>query len=79
MAALFCKAKKRGAFRSTKWAREAEKVHTEMYTAVKASVTEGKNVEVGKMYVCPACSWNSEGKAPDNCPLCYAIKAVRPV
>jgi len=59
MAALFCKAKMNGAVRLPNRLDKPKKVHAEMVTAVKASATEGKNVEVGKMYVCPALSWNS--------------------
>jgi rubrerythrin len=68
--------KERGAVRSTKWAREAEKIHAEMYTTAKTSVTEGNDVEVGKMHVCSVCGWTGEGDAPDNCPLCNAKKEL---
>ena len=64
----------RGAVRSTKWAREAEKEHAEMYTAAKASADEGKDAEIGKMHVCSVCGWTGEGDAPDNCLLCNAKK-----
>ena len=66
----------RGAVRSTKWAREAEKVHAEMYTSAKVSVEAGKDAEVGKMHVCSVCGWTGEGNAPDNCPLCNAKKEL---
>jgi len=66
----------RGALRSTKWAREAEQVHAEMYKAARASVAEGKDIEVKKMYVCCVCGWTGEGDAPDNCPLCNAKKEL---
>ncbi|MCD6355846.1 MAG: rubrerythrin family protein, partial [Anaerolineaceae bacterium] len=66
----------RGAVRSTKWARAAEKVHAEMYTSAKKSAVEGKDAEIGKMYVCPVCGWTGEGEPPDNCPLCNAKKEL---
>ncbi len=61
-----------GAVRSTKWALESEKIHAEMYTAAKVSVTDGKDAEIGIMHVCSVCGWTGEGDAPDNCPLCNA-------
>jgi len=64
----------RGAVRSTTWAREAEKVHAEMYSAAKTAVAGGKDAAVGKMHVCSVCGWTGEGDAPDNCPLCNAKK-----
>ena len=64
----------RGAVRSTKWAREAEKIHAEMYTQAKDAVDGGSDAEIGKMHVCSVCGWTGEGDAPDNCPLCNAKK-----
>ena len=66
----------RGAVRSTKWAREAEKIHAKMYSAAKTSVAGGKDTEVGKVHVCSVCGWTGEGDAPDNCPLCNAKKEL---
>jgi rubrerythrin len=66
----------KGALRSTKWAREAEKVHAEMYAAASISVKDGKDASVGKMHVCSVCGWTGEGEAPDNCPLCNAKKEL---
>ncbi len=64
----------RGAVRSTKWAREAEKIHAEMYTNAKSKVDQGQDSSIGKMYVCPVCGWTGEGEPPDNCPLCNGKK-----
>ena len=66
----------RGAVRSTKWAREAEKIHAEMYTIAKESVVQGVDAQVGKMHVCSVCGWTGEGDAPENCPLCNAKKKL---
>jgi len=66
----------RGAVRSTKWAREAEKVHAEMYQSARQSAEAGQDAEVGKMHVCSVCGWTGEGDAPDNCPLCNAKKEL---
>jgi rubrerythrin len=64
----------RGAVRSTKWAREAEKIHAEMYTNAKSTVDKGQDSTIGNMYVCSVCGWTGEGEPPDNCPLCNAKK-----
>jgi len=64
----------RGAVRSTKWAREAEKIHAEMYTTAKSTVDKGQDPSIGKMYVCSVCGWTGEGEPPDNCPLCNGKK-----
>jgi len=66
----------RGAVRSTKWAREAEKVHAQMFKVARSSAEAGKDAEVGKMYVCSVCGWTGEGEEPDNCPLCNAKKEL---
>ena len=66
----------RGAVRSTKWAREAEKIHAEMYTTAKLTVDKGQDASIGKMYVCSVCGWTGEGNTPDNCPLCNAKKEL---
>lgn len=64
----------RGAVRSTKWAREAEKVHAEMYADAKKSVESLSDSDVQKVYVCSVCGWTGVGEHPDNCPLCNAKK-----
>lgn len=66
----------RGAVRSTKWAREAEKVHAEMYKSAKTAAERGQDIDGKKMYVCSVCGWTGEGEEPDNCPLCNAKKEL---
>ncbi|NIN95189.1 MAG: rubrerythrin family protein [Anaerolineae bacterium] len=62
----------KGAARSTTWALEAEKVHSELYSQAKASVTEGKDTDIGEIYICEVCGWTGTGEKPDKCPLCGA-------
>ncbi len=64
----------KAAVRSNNWAMEAEKVHAEMYGQAKSAVENGKDAEVGQVYVCSVCGWTGEGEAPDKCPLCKAKK-----
>ena len=64
----------RAAIRSNTWALEAEKVHAEMYGEAKSAVKDGKDAQVGQVYVCSVCGWTGEGEPPDECPLCKAKK-----
>jgi rubrerythrin len=66
----------RGAARSTKWAREAEMVHAEMYKEAKKAVESGRDASGEQVYVCPVCGWTGVGEPPDNCPLCNAKKEL---
>jgi len=64
----------KAAVRSNTWALEAEKVHAEMYGEAKSAVKDGKDAQVGQVYVCSVCGWTGEGEPPDECPLCKAKK-----
>ena len=61
-----------GAIHSIHYAIEAEKIHAQMYKDAKAEADAGKDVAIGKVYICPVCGYTSEGDVPDNCPVCGA-------
>lgn len=61
-----------GAVRSTHYALEAEKIHAGMYKEAKEKADAGKDVEIGKVYICPVCGYTVEGDAPEVCPVCGA-------
>lgn len=61
-----------GAVRSTHYALEAEKIHAGMYKEAKEKADAGKDVEIGKVYICPVCGYTVEVEAPDVCPVCGA-------
>ena len=61
-----------GAVRSIHYAIEAEKIHADMYKSAKAEADAGKDVSIGKVYICPICGYTVEGDAPDKCPVCGA-------
>jgi rubrerythrin len=63
-----------GASRSTRWAREAEKVHAVMYQDAKTLVDSNQDAKTEQLYVCPVCGWTGVGEPPDNCPICNAKK-----
>lgn len=60
----------KGAVRSATFALEAEKIHAAMYTEAKQKVDEGKDIEIGDIYICPVCGYTAEGEPPDKCPVC---------
>ncbi len=52
----------------------AEKVHANIYTRAKAAIAGGKDVELGKVWVCSHCGFTMEGEPPDRCPVCNTPK-----
>ena len=62
------------AIRSIHYAIEAEKIHSAMYTEAKESVKQGKDIEIGDVFICPVCGFTATGEVPDNCPVCGASK-----
>ncbi|MEI6156965.1 MAG: rubrerythrin family protein [Atribacterota bacterium] len=68
--------KEKGAERSAHFAWEAEKIHAQMYTSAKNEADKGKDMEIGKLYVCPVCGFTVQGSAPDQCPECHTKKEL---
>lgn len=64
----------KGAQKSTRWAFEAEKVHAGMYQKAKQAVEEGRDVNLGDVWICEVCGYTVEGTVPDKCPLCGVRK-----
>lgn len=60
--------------RSTHYALEAEKIHARIYAQAKKAALQGKDLEIGDVYICPVCGYTVEGSAPDHCPVCGAPK-----
>jgi rubrerythrin len=61
---------------STRYALEAEKIHSAWYTSAKQSIEGGKDVEVGAIQICSVCGHTREGEAPDRCPICGSPKSA---
>ena len=55
-----------GAVRSIHNAIEAEKIHADMYKVAKAEADSGKDVEIGKVYICPVCGYTVEGRSEEH-------------
>ena len=62
--------------RSFNYANEVEKIHHKLYTAALESVKDGKDLVKNEVYICPVCGYTHEGKLPDKCPVCGALKKV---
>jgi rubrerythrin len=58
------------ALRSMNWALEAEKLHSQLYGAAKASAEGKQDIGTGNIWVCPTCGFTAEGDVPDICPIC---------
>jgi rubrerythrin len=59
--------------RTFTYANEVEKVHAQLFK--KALDTMDKK-ELKDIYVCSVCGYTVEGEAPDNCPVCQALKKL---
>jgi rubrerythrin/CheY-like chemotaxis protein len=66
----------KGAHRSMTYAIEAEKIHADMYADAKRTVEAGKDLEIGKVYICPVCGFTHIDEPPDRCPVCKAKREV---
>ncbi|MGY4686919.1 ferritin family protein [Petrotoga mexicana] len=63
------------AVRTTHFALEAEKIHAEWYKNAKKVAEKGKDVEIGKIFICDICGYTVEGEAPEKCPVCGAPRS----
>ncbi len=57
--------------RSIHYALEAEKIHSALYTKAKQSVEEGRDIDIGEIYLCSICGYTTDSKV-DRCPVCGA-------
>lgn len=64
----------KGAVRSVHYAIEAEKIHAAMYTEARQRIKEGKDIDIGDVYICPVCGYTVESETPANCPVCGVTK-----
>lgn len=64
----------KGAETSTHYALEAEKIHAVMYADAKKIVEQGKDIQIGDVYICGVCGHTGVGAPPDACPICKAKK-----
>jgi rubrerythrin len=60
---------------SFKRALAVEEIHHGLYTKALAAVKTGKDIPAGRIFVCTVCGNTVIGNAPDQCPVCSAMKA----
>ena len=56
------------------YAVKAEAVHATLYKRALEAVKNGKDLDVGDIYLCPVCGHIEFGKPPASCPIC-GVKA----
>lgn len=66
----------KGSERAFHYALEAEKIHVTLFQEAQKSAKEGKDMDLGTVYVCPVCGHTVVGDAPDRCPVCGAKKEM---
>lgn len=60
--------------RTMNYAREVEKVHSNLYQAARAAVDAGEDLAEVKAWVCPYCGFTMLGDdVPERCPVCNAL------
>lgn len=57
--------------RTFNFANAVEKVHAALFQKALKNLADKK---MGDIYVCSVCGYTVEGEAPDNCPVCKAVK-----
>lgn len=60
--------------RSFHFALEAEKQHAALFQQALDAVRQGRDVDLGTVYVCPVCGHTVVGAAPERCPICGAAR-----
>jgi len=62
------------AIRSFEFALAVEKTHEALYTEMLDNLEESNEAEPVDYYVCEVCGHTHVGEAPDECPVCGALK-----
>jgi len=57
--------------RTFNFANEVEKIHAALFQKAMKNLADKKMVDI---FVCSICGYTVEGEAPDNCPVCKAVK-----
>lgn len=66
----------KGAERAFHYALEAEKIHAKLFQDAQAIAKQGKDMDIGTIYVCPICGHTIAEHLPEKCPVCGAKKEV---
>lgn len=66
--------KEPGAEKAFHYALEAEKIHAKLFKDAQDVAKQGKDMDIGSVYVCPICGHTAADHLPDKCPICGAKK-----
>lgn len=55
------------------YAVEAEAIHAKLYGMALEAVKNGKDLNVGEIWLCPVCGHIEFGKPPEKCPTCSTL------
>ncbi|WP_331618348.1 rubrerythrin family protein [Serpentinicella sp. ANB-PHB4] len=66
----------KGSMRSFKYAIEAEKTHSALFTVAKQAVDNGQDFTYDTVHVCDVCGYTLTDDVPDNCPICRVKKEM---
>jgi rubrerythrin len=55
------------------YAVKAEEFHAGLYVAALEAVSQGKDLEEVKFYLCPVCGHIEFGEPPERCPICNTL------
>jgi rubrerythrin len=59
--------------RTFTFANDVEKIHAALF---KKALETMEKKELVDIFVCSVCGYTVEGEAPDNCPICKAVKKL---
>lgn len=62
----------KGAERAFHYALEAEKIHAKLFQDAQDMARQGKDIDIGTIYVCPICGHTVAEHLPEKCPVCGA-------
>jgi len=66
-------ADKHNAARMFGYAVKAEAIHAKLYAMALEAVKNGKDLDVGEIYLCPVCGHIEFGTPPAECPICGTL------
>lgn len=60
--------------RTFHYALEAEKIHAKLFQDAQDSAKENKDINIGKVYICPVCGFTTLDENIEQCPICGVKK-----
>jgi len=66
----------KGAEKAFHYALEAEKIHAKLFEEAQQAAKQGKDMQLGPVYVCPVCGHTVKDNLPDVCPVCGTKKEM---